>query len=40
LRSEKSVVDAIVEPAETRTRIAEALVNAPAVRGAHVNIPL
>ena len=37
---EIGVVDAVIEPAETRRRIAEALANAPAARGAHGNIPL
>jgi acetyl-CoA/propionyl-CoA carboxylase carboxyl transferase subunit len=37
---ELGVVDEIVEPVKTRRRIAEALANAPAGRGAHGNIPL
>jgi acetyl-CoA/propionyl-CoA carboxylase carboxyl transferase subunit len=37
---EIGVVDAMVEPKETRRRIAEALAAAPAARGAHGNIPL
>jgi acetyl-CoA/propionyl-CoA carboxylase carboxyl transferase subunit len=37
---EIGVVDAVVTPTETRRRIAEALVAAPAARGAHGNIPL
>jgi acetyl-CoA/propionyl-CoA carboxylase carboxyl transferase subunit len=37
---EIGVVDAMVEPKETRKRIAEALAGAPAARGAHGNIPL
>ena len=37
---EIGVVDAVVQPAETRQRIAEALAGAPAARGAHGNIPL
>jgi acetyl-CoA/propionyl-CoA carboxylase carboxyl transferase subunit len=37
---EIGVVDAMVEPTETRKRIAEALAAAPAARGAHGNIPL
>jgi acetyl-CoA/propionyl-CoA carboxylase carboxyl transferase subunit len=37
---EIGVVDAVVEPTETRKRIAEALAAAPAARGAHGNIPL
>ncbi|BFU46270.1 acyl-CoA carboxylase subunit beta [Krasilnikovia sp. MM14-A1004] len=37
---EIGVVDAVIEPHETRRRIAEALANAPAARGAHGNIPL
>jgi acetyl-CoA/propionyl-CoA carboxylase carboxyl transferase subunit len=37
---EIGVVDAMVEPQETRKRIAEALAGAPAARGAHGNIPL
>lgn len=34
------VVDDIIKPTETRRRIAEALADAPAARGAHGNIPL
>lgn len=34
------VVDEIVEPAATRRRIAEVLLDTPGVRGAHGNIPL
>jgi acetyl-CoA/propionyl-CoA carboxylase carboxyl transferase subunit len=37
---EIGVVDDVIEPAETRRRIAEALAGAPAARGAHGNIPL
>ncbi|GAB1645762.1 acyl-CoA carboxylase subunit beta [Krasilnikovia sp. MM14-A1259] len=37
---EIGVVDAVIEPSETRRRIAEALAAAPAARGAHGNIPL
>jgi acetyl-CoA/propionyl-CoA carboxylase carboxyl transferase subunit len=37
---EIGVVDDVIEPAETRRRIAEALASAPAARGAHGNIPL
>ncbi|WP_456238647.1 acyl-CoA carboxylase subunit beta [Plantactinospora sonchi] len=37
---EIGVVDAVIEPAETRRRIAEALAAAPAARGSHGNIPL
>lgn len=37
---EIGVVDGIVEPDETRKRLAEALAGAPAARGAHGNIPL
>lgn len=37
---EIGVVDAVIEPKETRHRIAEALAQAPAARGAHGNIPL
>jgi acetyl-CoA/propionyl-CoA carboxylase carboxyl transferase subunit len=37
---EIGVVDDVVEPADTRRRIAEALAGAPAARGAHGNIPL
>jgi acetyl-CoA/propionyl-CoA carboxylase carboxyl transferase subunit len=37
---EIGVVDGIVEPAETRKRLAEALAAAPTARGAHGNIPL
>jgi acetyl-CoA/propionyl-CoA carboxylase carboxyl transferase subunit len=37
---EIGVVDEVIEPSDTRRRIAEALANAPAARGAHGNIPL
>jgi acetyl-CoA/propionyl-CoA carboxylase carboxyl transferase subunit len=37
---EIGVVDDVVTPGDTRRRIAEALANAPAARGAHGNIPL
>src|SRR6266511_2224603 len=37
---EIGVVADVVEPSETRKRIAEALAGAPAARGAHGNIPL
>jgi acetyl-CoA/propionyl-CoA carboxylase carboxyl transferase subunit len=37
---EIGVVDEVIEPAQTRRRIAEALAAAPAGRGAHGNIPL
>jgi acetyl-CoA/propionyl-CoA carboxylase carboxyl transferase subunit len=37
---EIGVVDDVIEPADTRRRIAEALAGAPAARGAHGNIPL
>ncbi|MGH8791921.1 MAG: acyl-CoA carboxylase subunit beta [Stackebrandtia sp.] len=37
---EIGVVDAVIDPAETRRRLAEALANAPAARGTHGNIPL
>jgi acetyl-CoA/propionyl-CoA carboxylase carboxyl transferase subunit len=37
---EIGVVDAVVEPAETRRVLAEALAGAPSGRGAHGNIPL
>ncbi len=37
---EIGVVDDVIKPAETRRRIAEALADAPAARGAHGNIPL
>jgi acetyl-CoA/propionyl-CoA carboxylase carboxyl transferase subunit len=37
---EIGVIDDVIKPAETRRRIAEALANAPAARGAHSNIPL
>ncbi|MDG4827355.1 carboxyl transferase domain-containing protein [Asanoa sp. WMMD1127] len=37
---EIGVVDDVIEPGETRRRIAEALAAAPAARGAHGNIPL
>ncbi|MEJ7650511.1 carboxyl transferase domain-containing protein [Nakamurella sp. A5-74] len=34
------VVDEVIQPSETRRRVAEALASAPAGRGAHGNIPL
>jgi len=37
---EIGVIDDVVDPSETRKRIAAALANAPAARGAHGNIPL
>ncbi len=37
---EIGVVDDVIKPIDTRRRIAEALANAPAARGAHGNIPL
>jgi acetyl-CoA/propionyl-CoA carboxylase carboxyl transferase subunit len=37
---EIGVVDDMVQPAQTRSRIAAALAGAPAARGAHGNIPL
>jgi acetyl-CoA/propionyl-CoA carboxylase carboxyl transferase subunit len=37
---EIGVVDDVIEPVDTRRRIAEALAAAPAARGAHGNIPL
>jgi acetyl-CoA/propionyl-CoA carboxylase carboxyl transferase subunit len=37
---EIGVVDDVIEPGESRRRIAEALAAAPAARGAHGNIPL
>jgi acetyl-CoA/propionyl-CoA carboxylase carboxyl transferase subunit len=37
---EIGVVDEVIEPAQTRRRLAEALAAAPDVRGAHGNIPL
>jgi acetyl-CoA/propionyl-CoA carboxylase carboxyl transferase subunit len=37
---ELGVVDELIDPAETRTALAEALAAAPAGRGAHGNIPL
>ncbi len=37
---EIGVVDDVITPTQTRRRIAEALANAPAARGAHGNIPL
>jgi acetyl-CoA/propionyl-CoA carboxylase carboxyl transferase subunit len=37
---EIGVVDEIIQPSETRRRVAEALASAPAGRGAHGNIPL
>jgi acetyl-CoA/propionyl-CoA carboxylase carboxyl transferase subunit len=40
LALEIGVVDDVIKPTETRKRIAEALANAPAARGAHGNIPL
>jgi acetyl-CoA/propionyl-CoA carboxylase carboxyl transferase subunit len=37
---EIGVVDAVIEPSETRSKIAAALAAVPAARGAHGNIPL
>jgi acetyl-CoA/propionyl-CoA carboxylase carboxyl transferase subunit len=37
---EIGVIDDVIKPSETRRRIAEALADAPAARGAHGNIPL
>jgi acetyl-CoA/propionyl-CoA carboxylase carboxyl transferase subunit len=37
---EIGVVDDVIEPSDTRRRLAEALAAAPAARGAHGNIPL
>jgi acetyl-CoA/propionyl-CoA carboxylase carboxyl transferase subunit len=37
---EIGVIDEVVQPVDTRRRIAEALASAPAARGAHGNIPL
>ena len=37
---ELGVVDEVIDPADTRRRITEALASAPAGRGAHGNIPL
>jgi acetyl-CoA/propionyl-CoA carboxylase carboxyl transferase subunit len=37
---EVGVVDDVIEPTDTRRRIAEAMAAAPAARGAHGNIPL
>ncbi|MBO0867204.1 MAG: acyl-CoA carboxylase subunit beta [Micromonosporaceae bacterium] len=37
---EIGVVDDVIEPTQTRRRVAEALAAAPAARGAHGNIPL
>jgi acetyl-CoA/propionyl-CoA carboxylase carboxyl transferase subunit len=37
---EIGVVDDVIEPTDTRRRLAEALAAAPAARGAHGNIPL
>ncbi len=37
---EIGVVDEVIEPDKTRERIAEAIADAPAARGAHGNIPL
>jgi acetyl-CoA/propionyl-CoA carboxylase carboxyl transferase subunit len=37
---EIGVVDEVIEPHKTRQRLAEAIANAPAARGAHGNIPL
>jgi acetyl-CoA/propionyl-CoA carboxylase carboxyl transferase subunit len=37
---ELGVVDDVIEPSDTRRRLAEALAAAPAGRGAHGNIPL
>ncbi len=40
LAVEIGVVDEVIEPGETRRRLAEARAGAPAARGAHGNIPL
>lgn len=37
---EIGVVDEVIEPTQTRRRLAEAIAGAPAARGAHGNIPL
>jgi acetyl-CoA/propionyl-CoA carboxylase carboxyl transferase subunit len=37
---ELEVIDAVIDPSETRLRLLEALVSAPARRGEHRNIPL
>jgi len=34
------VIDAVIQPTQTRRRMAEALAAAPAGRGSHGNIPL
>jgi acetyl-CoA/propionyl-CoA carboxylase carboxyl transferase subunit len=34
------VIDAIIEPSQTRQELARAIADAPALRGAHANIPL
>jgi acetyl-CoA/propionyl-CoA carboxylase carboxyl transferase subunit len=38
--TEIGVVDEVIDPAHTRTRLAQALADAPDTRGAHGNIPL
>ena len=37
---EIGVIDEVIQPSETRRRLAEAIASAPAARGAHGNIPL
>jgi acetyl-CoA/propionyl-CoA carboxylase carboxyl transferase subunit len=37
---EIGVVDEVISPGKTRTAVAQAIAEAPAVRGAHGNIPL
>ena len=37
---ELGVIDAIIEPSQTRMELARAIASAPQVRGAHANIPL
>jgi acetyl-CoA/propionyl-CoA carboxylase carboxyl transferase subunit len=37
---EIGVVDAVIQPSETRSKIAAGLAAVPAARGAHGNIPL
>jgi acetyl-CoA/propionyl-CoA carboxylase carboxyl transferase subunit len=37
---EIGVIDAILEPSQTRRELAKAIAEAPQLRGAHANIPL
>jgi len=37
---EIGVIDAIIEPSQTRRELARAIADAPQLRGTHANIPL